>query len=59
YRAQSASAPIQVESASMVARVVATLPGGLGVARLQQVPKGVKVLRIDGLLPGEPGYPLR
>ncbi|MEQ1908973.1 MAG: hypothetical protein ABMA15_09130, partial [Vicinamibacterales bacterium] len=33
YRAQSASAPIQVESASMVARVVATLPGGLGVAR--------------------------
>ena len=59
YRAQSASAPIQVESASMVARVVATLPGGLGVARLPQVPKGVKVLRIDGVLPGEPGYPLR
>jgi len=23
-----------------------------------QVPKGVKVLRIDGLLPGEKGYPL-
>lgn len=59
YRAQSASAPIQVDSASMVARVVATLPGGLGVARLPQVPKGVKVLRIDGVLPGEPGYPLR
>lgn len=59
YRAQSASAPIQVESASMVARVVATLPGGIGVARLAPVPKGVKVLRIDGLLPGEQGYPLQ
>lgn len=59
YRAQSASAPLQVDSPAMVARVVATLPGGLGVARLPAVPKGVKVLRIDGVLPGEPGYPLR
>ena len=59
YRAQSASAPIQVESPAMAARVVAMLPGGIGVARLPQVPKGVKVLRIDGVLPGDPGYPLR
>jgi phosphate transport system substrate-binding protein len=59
YRAQSASAPIQVESASTVARVVATLPGGIGVARLPQLPKGVKMLRIDGTLPGDPGYPLQ
>ena len=59
YRAQSASAPIQVESALVVARVVATLPGGIGVARLAVVPKGVKVLRIDGVLPGDPRYPVR
>ena len=59
YRAQSASAPVQVESSSMVARVVATLPGGIGVVRSAAVPNGVKVVRIDGLLPGDPGYPLR
>ena len=34
------------------------LKGAITVVRLDQLPKGVKVLRIDGKKPGEEGYPL-
>jgi hypothetical protein len=34
-------------------------PGGLTFMALQNIPAELKVLKIEGKLPGEPGYSLR
>jgi hypothetical protein len=42
----------------MVQEGVRGNPGAIGYVYMNDVKSGVKVLRIGGLLPGEPGYPL-
>jgi len=37
--------------------LVGVLEGAICVVNLADVPEGLKVLRIDGHLPGEPEYP--
>jgi hypothetical protein len=39
-------------------RLVARLPGGITYARAVQVTGDVRAVRVNGKLPGEPGYPL-
>jgi hypothetical protein len=34
------------------------IEGAIAIVGSEDVPEGLKVLKIDGLLPGEPGYPL-
>ena len=34
-------------------------PGAITFVAAADVPKGAKVLKIDGLAPGQPGYKLR
>jgi hypothetical protein len=34
-------------------------PGAIGYVNFNDLRPGVKVLRVDGLLPGAPGYALR
>ena len=58
FRADTASGPKIVYSNGMVAELVANIPGAIAFLDATQVPKGMKVLKVDGHLPGEPGYPL-
>ena len=59
FRAEAASGPRIVYSNEMAAELVNAIPGSVAFVEASQVPKGLKVLKIDGKLPGEKGYPLR
>jgi hypothetical protein len=59
FRAESASGPKVVYSNEMATELVNALPGSVAFVDASQVPKGLKVLKIDGKLPGQAGYPLK
>jgi hypothetical protein len=59
FRAEAPTAPMIVYSNATATELVASIPGAVAFVDATQVPKGLKVLRIDGRLPGEKGYPLR
>ena len=59
FRAEAASGPKIVYSNEMATELVANIPGSIAFVDAAQAPKNLKVLRINGLLPGEKGYPLR
>ncbi len=59
FRAETAAGPKIVYSNEMAAELVINIPGSLAFVDAGQIPKGAKVLKIDGHLPGEKGYPLR
>jgi hypothetical protein len=59
FRAEATSGPKIVYSNQMATGLIASLPGSVSFVDTDEVPKGLKVLRIDGKLPGEAGYPLR
>jgi len=59
FRAEATSSPRIVYSNEMAAEMAVAIPGAVAFVDASQVPQGLKVLRIDGLLPGEKGYPLR
>jgi ABC-type phosphate transport system substrate-binding protein len=59
FRAESVSAPKVVYSNDMASDLVAALPGAIAFIDSRDVRPGTKVLRVDGRLPGETGYPLR
>ena len=50
--------PRAVDSLSQLLRLVSRTSGGIGYARPNQLPNDVRVVRIDGKLPSEAGYPL-
>jgi len=51
--------PRAVDSLSQLLRLVGHTNGGMGYARPNQVTSEVRVIRIDGKLPSEAGYPLQ
>ena len=59
FRAEAAGGPKVVYSNDEATEMVATVPGSIAFVDASRVPKGLKVLKIDGHLPGEPGYKLR
>ena len=59
FRAEAASAPKVVYSNDMANELVTAIPGAIAFIDARDVRSGAKVLRVDGYLPGEPGYPLR
>ena len=59
FRAEAASAPRIVYSNEMATELVSEIPGAIAFVDASLVPKGLKVLRIDGKLPADAGYPLR
>jgi ABC-type phosphate transport system substrate-binding protein len=59
FRAEAASGPRIVYSNEMAAELALAIPGAVAFVEASQAPKGLKVLKINGLLPGEKGYPLR
>ena len=59
FRAEATSGPKVVYSNEMATELVSALPGSVAFLDATQVPKGLKVIKIDGKLPGQPGYPLK
>ncbi len=58
FRAEAPVGPKIVYSNEMAAELVGQIPGSIAFVDAAQIPKGLKVLKIDGHLPGEKGYPL-
>jgi ABC-type phosphate transport system substrate-binding protein len=58
FRAEAASGPRIVYSNEMAEELALAIPGAVAFVEASQVPKGLKILKINGLLPGEKGYPL-
>ncbi|HTM35692.1 MAG TPA: hypothetical protein VL156_02990 [Terriglobales bacterium] len=59
FRAESASAPKVVYSNDMANELVSAIPGAIAFIDSREVRPGVKIVRVEGKLPGEPGYQLR
>jgi hypothetical protein len=59
FRAEASSAPKIVYSNEMAVELATSVPGALAFVDAGQVPKGLKVLKINGVLPGDSKYPLR
>jgi hypothetical protein len=59
FRAEAASGPRVVYSNEMAGELAASIPGAVAFVSADQVPKGMKVLKINGKLPGDKDYPLR
>jgi hypothetical protein len=59
FRAEALASPKIVDTDEMAIELVTAIPGALAVVDAARVPSRLKVLRINGRLPGEKGYPLR
>lgn len=59
FRAEAASGPRIVYSNEMATDMAMSTPGAVAFIDAADIPKGLKVLKINGLLPGQKGYPLR
>lgn len=53
------SAPKRLSTGSGVRRFVFNVPGAIGFARASEVDATVKLVRVNGLTPEDPRYPLR
>ena len=59
FRAEVNTGPKIVYSSASAVELVAAIPGSITFVPGNQIPKGLKVLRIDGHWPSEKGYPLQ
>ena len=59
FRAEVTSPPKIVYSNDMQYDLVTAMPGAIAFVDSRNVRPGVKVVRVDGLLPGDKKYPLR
>ena len=59
FRAEAPTGPKIVYSAQMALDLLARTPGALTFVEASAVPKGAKVVRVDGRAPGQSGYRLR
>ena len=58
FREEATSGPRIVYSHEMAVALALAIPGAIAFLDASQIPPGLKVLKINGLLPGEKGYPL-
>jgi len=59
FRGEAQAEPVALFSNGMQKEAVALYPGALALVNFQDVKPGMKVVRVDGHLPGEAGYPLK
>ena len=59
FRAEIPRGPKIVFSTDMTLDLVVAIPGSISFMRASEVNDSVKVVRIDGKLPNEDGYPLK
>jgi ABC-type phosphate transport system substrate-binding protein len=59
FRADIASGPKIVYTNDMATELISAIPGAVSFIEADKVPAGFKVVKVDGIKPGEKGYPLR
>jgi ABC-type phosphate transport system substrate-binding protein len=59
FKGEASTSPAILQTAVDVKKFVVSTPGALGYLRASDVDDSVKVVRVNGLLPGDDGYPLR
>lgn len=59
FRAEVPRGPKIVFSTDMTLDLVVAIPGSISFMRADAVSEDVKVVRVDGALPTDPGYPLK
>ena len=59
FRAEVTSPPKIVYSNDMQYELVSAMPGAIAFVDARNVHPGVKMVRVDGMLPGDKNYPLR
>jgi hypothetical protein len=50
--------PFVAPSIGMVQEAIKAIPGAVSLMSASDLKPGMKVIKVDGLLPGAPGYPL-
>ena len=58
FRGEADSEPFAAPSVGMQKEAMKIFPGAISLVDAPDVKPGMKVLKVDGLLPGAPGYPL-
>jgi ABC-type phosphate transport system substrate-binding protein len=59
FRGEVTSEPVSLPSIGTAINFVSSIQGGISFIDVASVRPGIKVMRIDGHLPGEQGYPLQ
>jgi ABC-type phosphate transport system substrate-binding protein len=59
FRGEATSEPVALPSIGTALNFVSSIKGGISFVDPASVRAGIKVMRIDGHLPGEQGYPLQ
>jgi hypothetical protein len=59
FRAEVAGGPKIVYSSDMAINLVGVIPGSITFVLASEATPNARVLRIDGKLPSDPGYPLK
>jgi ABC-type phosphate transport system substrate-binding protein len=57
FRGEAQAEPITLPSNGMQKEALAAFPGAVALVSFQDVKPGMKVVKVDGHLPGESGYP--
>jgi hypothetical protein len=57
FRGEAEAEPVALFSNGMQKEALALYPGGVALMDFQDVKTGMKVVRVDGHMPGEMGYP--
>ena len=58
YRGEADAEPLVIPSVGMQKEALRLLPGAISLVNAADIKPGMKVVRIDGFLPGMPGYPV-
>jgi ABC-type phosphate transport system substrate-binding protein len=59
YRGEAQAEPVELPSIGMTKEAVSTYRGAITLIGASDLKSGMKVLKVDGHLPGQEGYPLR
>jgi ABC-type phosphate transport system substrate-binding protein len=59
FKGETSTSPTILQTPAEVKKFVVNTAGGMGYLRASDVDDSVKVLRVNGLLPEQDGYPLR
>lgn len=59
FKGEAPTPPATLRSAADIKKFVSSTPGAVGYVRASEVDNTVKVLRVNGRLPDDDGYPLR
>lgn len=59
FTGETTEEPKLLASPNYMVRFVFNAPGAIGYVRASSLDSSVKVLRIDGLVPGDPGYKIK